>query len=68
MPSSTPNRGELLGAGVLRNRLTGFKKDNWEQILSVWQSGQYRAPVIKPLPVKHPAIIDEFPLGRVELS
>lgn len=34
----------------------------------MWQSGQYRAPVIKPLPVKHPAVIDEFPLGRVELS
>ncbi len=34
----------------------------------MWQSGQYRAPVIKPLPVKHPAIIDEFPLGKAELS
>lgn len=34
----------------------------------MWQSGQYRAPVIKPLPVKHPAIIDEFPPGRAELS
>lgn len=50
------------------NHLTGFKKDDWDQIFSVWQLGQYRAPVIKPLPVKHPAIIDEFPLGRVELS
>lgn len=48
--------------------MTGLKKDDWDQIFSVWQSGQYRAPVIKPLPVKHPAIIDEYPLGRVELS
>lgn len=54
------------------NHLTGFfffyLKDDWDQIFSVWQSGQYRAPVIKPLPVKHPARIDEFPLGRAELS
>lgn len=49
----------------LRNHLTGFKADNWDQVFGVWQSGQYRAPVIKPLPVKHPTIIDEFPLGRV---
>lgn len=48
--------------------MTGFKKDDWDQIFSVWQSGQYRTPVIKSLPVKHSAIIDEFPLGRVELS
>lgn len=48
--------------------LTGFKKDDWDQVFSMWQAGQYRAPVIKPLPVKHPAIIDEFPLGRAELS
>lgn len=34
----------------------------------MWQSGQYRAAVIKPLPIKYPAIIDEFPLGRAELS
>lgn len=40
--------------------MTGFKKDDWDQIFSVWQLGQYRTPVIKPLPVKHPAIIDEF--------
>ena len=46
------------------NYLTGFKEDNWDQIFSVWQTGQYRAAVIKPLPVKHSAIIDEFPLGR----
>lgn len=45
-----------------------LKRGDWDQIFSVWQSGQYRAPVIKPLPVKHPAIIDEFPLGRAELS
>lgn len=45
-----------------------YLKDDWDQIFSVWQSGQYRAPVIKPLPVKHPARIDEFPLGRAELS
>lgn len=44
--------------------MTDFKKDDWDQIFSVWQLGQYRAPVIKPLPVKHPAIIDEFPLGK----
>lgn len=45
--------------------MTGFlKKDDWDQIFSVWQSGQYRAPVIKSLPVKHPAIIDEFPPGE----
>lgn len=48
--------------------LTGCKKGVWDQIFSVWQSGQYRAPVIKPLPVKHPAIIDEFSPGRAELS
>lgn len=41
---------------------------DWDQIFSVWQPGQYRPPVIKPLPVKHPARIDEFPLGRAELS
>lgn len=34
----------------------------------MWQSGQYRAPVIKLLPIKHPARIDEFPLRRAELS
>lgn len=50
------------------NNLTGFKKVDWDHIFSVWQSCQYRAPVIKPLPVKHPAIIDEFPQGRVKLS
>lgn len=61
--SSAPCKEESLG-----NHLTGFKKGDWDQIFSVWQSGQYRAPVIKPLPVKHPAIIDEFPLGRAELS
>lgn len=44
--------------------MTGFQKDDWDRIFSLWQSGQYRAPVIKPLPVKHPAIIDEFSLGR----
>lgn len=48
--------------------LTGFKMGDWDQIFSVWQPGQYRPPVIKPLPVKHPARIDEFPLGRAELS
>lgn len=37
-----------------------------DRILSVWQSGQYRDPVIKPVPVKHPAIIDECPPGRGE--
>lgn len=55
-------------SSTLCNHLTGFKKDDWDQVFSVCQSGQYGAAVIKPLPVKHPAIIDEFPLGRAELS
>lgn len=50
------------------DHLTGFKTGDWDQIFSVWQPGQYRPPVIKLLPVKHPARIDEFPLGRAELS
>lgn len=60
-------RGErwlLCKEELVSNHLTGFKKHNWDQIFSVWQSGQYRAPVIKPLPVKHPARIDEFSPGE----
>lgn len=40
------------------------KGDDWDRIFSVWQSGQYWAAVIKPLPVKHPAVMDEFPPGE----
>lgn len=50
------------------DHLAGFKMGDRDQIFSVWQPGQYGAPVIKPLPVTHPARIDEFPLGRAELS
>lgn len=60
-------RGErwlLCKEELVSNHLTGFKKYNWDQIFSVWQSGQYRAPVIKPLPVKHPVRIDEFSPGE----
>lgn len=62
----TETPSQLRSSGV--DHLTGFKMGDWDQIFSVWQPGQYRPPVIKPLPVKHPARIDEFPLGRAELS
>ena len=41
---------------------------DWDHIFSVWQPGQYGAPVIKPLPVRHAARIDDLPLGSAELS
>lgn len=40
-----------------------LKRDDWDYIFSVWQSGQYRAPAIKPLPINIQPELMSFPWG-----